>query len=702
MKNFFNLLLISFFSLHFAQAQDLIPIKGKIVDANNEQVAGVMIAIDRQDYHKSDSKGEFEATMFSDQNKPKVVEISKLNFKIISWDYSEENRFLTVTIAKKESNSKQEKQDFYYYLKGQVLDKEDKRIANLTVKLLGYQAIEIAKTNNEGYFSLKLLKKPEINDESKLVIDGKILGKEHFTLRQDANFILIHTEIPKEEELETEKEKGEKNQEIAEKQENEILVDTIEAININQTSDLDTIPKSYEAKEFDRVLDNLEIEKEALVKSSQILEQEIDKILEQLSDQDSTLTEEQKTELKNYAQKLQSSLNQSKKAFSQVENRTNTLIDRINTIVYQKDSIEQAAKERIEAVEQEKDKIQSDSNRNLLIFIFVTLLLLSFALIYYRISIKVRKQRNQLSKAQKQLVQHLNQINSQKTELTNTVDKLQGTQLQLIQSEKMASLGQLTAGIAHEINNPINFVYAGVGALQDSLDDLMQLLMRYSHLKPDEAEKNVKRLKEIIEFKEEIDYEELSDDIYAMLADIKLGANRTIGIVKGLRQFSRLDEANLKEADIHEGLNTTLILLKSQLREGIEVVKNYDPNLPMLFCYPGQLNQVFMNLLTNSIHALNNQGVIHIITKKTDELTVEIRIKDTGEGIKKEALKRIFEPFFTTKDIGKGTGLGLSISYGIIEKHKGTIRVESEEGKGTEFIITLPLRQKAKKTQIKI
>ncbi|MDW7694189.1 ATP-binding protein [Flammeovirgaceae bacterium SG7u.111] len=271
--------------------------------------------------------------------------------------------------------------------------------------------------------------------------------------------------------------------------------------------------------------------------------------------------------------------------------------------------------------------------------------------------------------------------------LENINLELKHAQAQLIQSEKMASLGQLTAGVAHEINNPINFVYAGVSTLKTSIENFMQIINKYEKI--DETIYNGK-LVEVIEdiklTKEHLSYDELKDDINLILGDISQGAIRTAEIVRGLRNFSRLDEEHLKMASINECLESTLVILKSQFKDHVHVVKEYEKELPEVNCYPGQLNQVFMNILNNAGQALHSEGTITIKTVNLNEY-IQISIKDTGHGIPEDLKNKIFEPFYTTKDVGEGTGLGLSISYGIIEKHNGRIEVKSKMGEGSEFII---------------
>ncbi|UZR94780.1 7TM diverse intracellular signaling domain-containing protein [Chondrinema litorale] len=295
--------------------------------------------------------------------------------------------------------------------------------------------------------------------------------------------------------------------------------------------------------------------------------------------------------------------------------------------------------------------------------------------------------------------------------LNKTLAQLKAAQVQLIQSEKMASVGLLTAGIAHEINNPINFVYAGADTLQMVLKDLMEVLDQYDKITPENSyDEIVSFLEDMKRLKNDLEFEENKEDAYNLLNDIREGAERTAEIVRGLRVFSRLDEDELKTANIHDGIESTLTLLRNQIKTSIEVVKEYDKNMPPVECYPGQLNQVFMNILVNAVHAIkdgpNNEiGKISIKTVAhsmvladkyadiADDGYLEIIIEDNGNGIPEDVQERIFEPFYTTKQVGEGTGLGLSISHSIIQKHNGDIKLESETGKGARFIIKLPIKQ---------
>ena len=299
------------------------------------------------------------------------------------------------------------------------------------------------------------------------------------------------------------------------------------------------------------------------------------------------------------------------------------------------------------------------------------------------------QEKNEVLRQQQEELKTINELlENQKKELQLTLESLKMTQSQLVQSEKMATIGQLVAGIAHEINNPVTFISAGVDSLHANLEEVRQVLDIYHMITPNNAKE---KLKEIEKLKEEIEYQEAVSEIDKLIDSVRTGSDRTAEIVKGLRTFSRLDEDVLKFADIHEGLDSTLILLQNKYKEHIEIEKQYG-EIPEIECFPGQLNQVFMNILANAIDAIEDKGTITISTS-TSNGSIKISIKDTGKGIPEDIQPRIFEPFFTTKEVGQGTGLGLSICHSIIEKHNGSIDVKSKVGEGSEFVIRLPVNQ---------
>ncbi len=260
----------------------------------------------------------------------------------------------------------------------------------------------------------------------------------------------------------------------------------------------------------------------------------------------------------------------------------------------------------------------------------------------------------------------------------------------------MASLGQLTAGIAHEINNPINFVKSNINPLRLDVKDLLDVLNEYDGLhKLNDESVYKKKLVEIEKLKRQIDVDFVQKEIDSLIIGIEEGAERTAEIVQGLRTFSRIDEAELKTVSVHDGILSTLVILKNSTPYYITIEKQFNAQ-GNVECYPGKLNQVFMNIITNAVQAISakqeksSPEKIIISTKDVKNDQIQISIKDTGMGMTEDVKHRIFEPFFTTKDVGEGTGLGMAIVFKIIQKHEGHIDIISEPCKGSEFIITLP------------
>jgi two-component system NtrC family sensor kinase len=288
------------------------------------------------------------------------------------------------------------------------------------------------------------------------------------------------------------------------------------------------------------------------------------------------------------------------------------------------------------------------------------------------------------------------ELQDSNTILEVTLNDLKEAQSQLVDSEKMASLGQLTAGIAHEINNPINFVTSNIKPLELDIDDLYEVINQYENL--DLTGDVGKQISNIESFKKQIDISYVREEIKSLLSGIGEGAKRTAEIIRSLKNFSRLDENDTKPVDLNEGLDSTLVLIKNTFPGYLKVVKSYGI-LPEVECLPGKINQVFMNLITNAVQAVeskpehNLEEYIKISTWKDND-TVKISIGDSGTGMPEEVKQKIFEPFFTTKDVGEGTGLGLSIVFRIIESHNGTIEVNTNVNEGTEFIITLPINNR--------
>ena len=284
-------------------------------------------------------------------------------------------------------------------------------------------------------------------------------------------------------------------------------------------------------------------------------------------------------------------------------------------------------------------------------------------------------------------------VKERTTELELTNKNLKETQTQLVEAEKMASLGQLTAGVAHEINNPINFVKSNITPLKRDVADIIQLVEKYDALLTSETVRE-QMLEALKRYKQEIDYDYLVSEIEMLLKGIEDGAIRTVEIVKGLKSFSRVDEDGFKSVDINACIDSTVVILNNEIQKhNIRLEKDYQ-KLPLAECLPGKINQVIMNILNNAIQAVEEieNPVIVLKTKVVDDCVV-FSVTDNGSGIPENIHEKIFDPFFTTKPVGQGTGLGLSIVYGIIKNHNGKIQVVSNETEGTTFTVQLPISQ---------
>lgn len=289
---------------------------------------------------------------------------------------------------------------------------------------------------------------------------------------------------------------------------------------------------------------------------------------------------------------------------------------------------------------------------------------------------------------QRETVEH--ELIRRNTELTELNAELSKAQEQLLQSEKLASIGQLAAGVAHEINNPVGYIFSNFGTLESYLDLLFQMLNSYEETEQHIAPKDI--ADKLRQTREKIELGFLKEDIPALMQQSKEGIARVRKIVQDLKDFSRIDNSlEWQWADLHQGIDSTLNIVNNEIKYKADVIKEYG-QIPEIECLPSQINQVVMNLVVNASHAIGSErGTIAIRTWAAGD-SVNLEVSDTGSGIPKELVSRIFDPFFTTKPIGKGTGLGLSLSYGIVKKHNGQITVSSEPGKGSTFTITLPIK----------
>jgi len=319
------------------------------------------------------------------------------------------------------------------------------------------------------------------------------------------------------------------------------------------------------------------------------------------------------------------------------------------------------------------------------------------------LEVKERKiAEKELKKAETALMNYninLEEIVEQRTKKLNTaLSNLKNMQSQLVQTEKMASVGQLAAGVAHEINNPTGFVSSNLNTLSDYQSDFKRLIIEYKKLVADLKNNNneykmppslLDQVDHIEAIESEVDIDYILNDVNDLIGESIEGTSRIRDIVQNLKNFAHPGEGKIKSADINKCIESTLNIVWNELKYKVTVIKNIE-NLPEVKCYPQQLNQVFMNIFVNAAQAIEQQGEIRISTQVNNG-HIEIKISDTGKGIPKKNLPKIFDPFFTTKEVGKGTGLGMNVAYNIIEKHKGAINVESTVGKGTTFTIRIPL-----------
>ncbi|MDI1260006.1 ATP-binding protein [Aquabacterium sp.] len=293
---------------------------------------------------------------------------------------------------------------------------------------------------------------------------------------------------------------------------------------------------------------------------------------------------------------------------------------------------------------------------------------------------------------QKQLTTTIAALEVEKGEQRKLIAQLAEAQGQLLQAEKMASIGQLAAGVAHEINNPVGFVNGNFGSLEGYISDLMRLLSEYEGLEA-LLDQHPQALARVNALKKEIEIDFLREDVPQLFKESRDGLDRVKRIVQDLKDFSRVDQAEWQSANLHDCLNSTLSIVQNEVKYKAEVIKNYGA-LPLVECMPSQLNQVFLNLLVNAAQAIKEHGRITIRTAVESDWVL-VSVSDTGSGIPPDVVKRIFDPFFTTKPVGTGTGLGLSVSYSIVNRHGGRIEVDTQVGAGTTFSVWLPIVQTA-------
>ena len=455
--------------------------------------------------------------------------------------------------------------------------------------------------------------------------------------------------------LEVEKQKVERHKQIIEKQTVDLLNlrEQTDSLNTNVTLLLEKI--SISEGKLNYLMDSVKAQQDVLLmKLVQIESQEV---------------------------KLENQKNEIGRKENEIIERTKEL----NVIIDEKNKQQVIIDEQKNILSDQKDTISAKSRQLFLFYALAFVLLIVILLILLAYTIRKKAIKKQQIANEK--------LENQKNILEKTLQKLTETQTQLVQSEKMASLGVLTAGIAHEINNPVNYINSGLEGLKSISAQIIETVSEYDKINNE----NNKSTKE--EVKKELNF--LTEGIATLTKNIQTGVNRTTEIIRGLNTFSRVDNDDLSLTNIHENLDLTISLLRNQYKNRIEIIKKYG-EIPKTLAYSGKLNQVFMNIISNAIQSIKDKGTVTISTLfienslEVEGNCIKIVIEDTGAGIPKEIKDRIFEPFFTTKQVGKGTGLGLSISHGIIEQHNGKILLTSEKRIGTKFEIFLPVLVESK------
>jgi signal transduction histidine kinase len=469
----------------------------------------------------------------------------------------------------------------------------------------------------------------------------------------------------------------------------------------NELSELNNHIKSLKDKS-QAIEDELE-EKTKLIKSQKREQEKLKNIIKEnesyISDQD-----QQKKKDKKMLLELSDQLLIGQKALEDKKNEYEEEVIKYRKLKKEIESINNEIIKQEELIGNQDLIISKQiQTRNFITIILILFFLLAALLLFAFISGNrknklLRTQKEEISVKNTTLADQMNEIQmyneqlmDKNDELESLLEKLKKTQQQLIQSEKMASLGVLTAGIAHEINNPVNFIFAGINSLHKDFEDISLIVNLINDLSPDDSELKQK-LSEINDLKEQIEFEESYLVIPELINHIRIGAERTAEIVEGLKQFSRSNDKNFILADIKQAVSPALLMLRNKYKNRIQIIEDYDSVNKKVEMKPGSMTQVFMNILINAIDAIQDKGVIHIQTKYLGE-KVYITISDNGRGIQTDKIDKIFDPFFTTKEVGEGTGLGLAITYGIIKDHFGDIKVESELNIGSKFIIELPIRR---------
>ncbi|WP_250631225.1 ATP-binding protein [Rhodoflexus caldus] len=703
-----------------AAAQQEILLHGKVVFDDGRPAVNIEFQVDNLRPFTTDRKGQFGSMIPASFNSPKQVRVNNDKLSVVNWFYDTEQQLLQITLRASQQN-----------LVGRVITRTGDPINNANVAVI-VQGTEVGSgiSDENGYFAFFIPADIKLSPQATVKVNQSVLSTDdvkislndrnnyflHLYYKQPANAELYAVVVyDHQKRLQNEARVIYNRQEFAADSKGVIYVPlsglqdmpklkvaggVVTARNFStplKRISLYTAPaapakaatdtgQAY-MRYFDEITRSLEGNRAEIEKYNTLITHEMEKLTKRFSADNNIHPEEARRYLARM-EILEQLLLKNHSLMTAGNEQTRSALMRLKDAIAARDSLSQITHQQIAELadknaelDRANKRIESDTQFKLMIAagLITAFVGMSLAIGYLY----------------KRTVRQKEQLEVTNTELRTTLAALKKTQAQLVQQDRMTSLGQMAAGIAHEINNPINFIYAGADSLRRNFIDLKQLLTIYRN----PALHNGSKQSAIEQWEKVHNADMLLNESEELVASLKRGATRTFEIVQGLRSFARIDEENLiKLTNIEESLDNVLMLLSGQFASRIQIEKYYG-NIPKIECYPARLNQVFLNLLINAIESIDNQGIIFITTTypakgrhvpSDMKDAVAITIADTGRGISQKHLPHIFDPFFTTKEVGDGVGLGLSIALGIVKEHGGNIVANSREGKGSQFLIILP------------
>ncbi|WP_448520268.1 ATP-binding protein [Rhodoflexus sp.] len=700
-------------------AQNEVLLHGKVVFDDGRPAANVEFQIDNLRKFYTDRKGQFGSMVPASFAPPDKIQFTDHAYETTTWSYDAEQRFLQINIRTVQ----------HMQLTGRVVTRSGEPIANALITLtINGSETPSQPSDANGYFLIAVTGQTKLSAQPLVKVNGApVMPKDvSITETKQGYFLRIYDEPSSATTYAVIVYNNQKQIEVDARiiyNKQEFMADNkgviyIPLSTIQDMQRLKVVGATVTARKLSTPLRRISLYTAPIAAPRPM---DSSQIYIQLFDEVTRIMESNKSKIENYNSLVIGEINSLSRRFSNDANihpvearrymqrmealeqllltnhhlisngneQTHRALLRLKEAIAAKDSLARMANvqvanlERINAeLDRANKRIENDARNQLMVAaaLIVTFLSMSMAIGYYY----------------RRTVRQKQELEATNAELTTTLTTLKKTQAQLVQQDRMTSLGQMAAGIAHEINNPINFIYAGADSLRRNFADLKQLLTIYGN----PVLHNGSRQKAIEEWESmHHNAEVLIEESDELVASLKRGATRTFEIVQGLRTFARIDEENLiKMVDIEVGLSNVLMLMSGQLPPNIRIETRY-AGVPKIECYPARLNQVFLNLLVNAIEAVDDRGVITVSTHYPARNVcpntplyeaVAITIADTGRGISQKNLQHIFDPFFTTKEIGDGRGLGLSIALSIVKEHGGNIIAQSQEGKGSQFIIILP------------